>query len=222
MADPTIDHADHDALLIASYAAGDVAGEDVVRAEALVAGCEDCRLLALDLRSIASATRDLGGWHATAARDFRISPEEAERARRLPLIRRLSTRLGLGDAVIRPAGLGLAALGLVGILVTGAGLGSPTGTGTGSGTSGGGGYAAQLAASDARAGGTAEAAAAPAASATGAVRDSRTGGSGGLAAPSPQREPAITARTMVGAASIVLLVLGVLLWLAPSWRRRGR
>ncbi len=73
-------HSDHDALLVARFAAGDVTPAEAELARRLLATCPDCRLLASDLRAIARATADLPA--PTRTRDFRLSPELAARLRR--------------------------------------------------------------------------------------------------------------------------------------------
>ncbi|MEO8273984.1 MAG: hypothetical protein ABI620_07950, partial [Chloroflexota bacterium] len=65
-------HPDHDLLLIAADAAGDLAGTDRARAQALIQACESCADLQRDLVSIAAATRTLPAM-AAAPRDFRLS-----------------------------------------------------------------------------------------------------------------------------------------------------
>jgi hypothetical protein len=226
----TAEHIAHDRLLIAAYAAGDAEGDDGRRARLLVEGCEDCRLLAADLRAIASASRDLAAWHPARPRDYRLSREEAATAARRGGVRsRVAGLLGLTGATIRQAGLGLATLGLVGILVTGAGLTGAGLTGAGLGAtrgtgieaaSGGTQFGAQAAPTDAKAGGSPGSLLAPVGS--GAAVDTRQA-SPNAAAPAPvggARE--ISLETIVGVASVVLLVAGVLLLLTPAARQRRR
>ena len=52
-------HEDHDTMLVAALAAGDLAGTDRDQAIALIEGCTDCASLHDDLRAIARATSTL-------------------------------------------------------------------------------------------------------------------------------------------------------------------
>jgi hypothetical protein len=72
------EHAEHDATLVAAFAAGDT-DADADAGAALVARCEDCAALAADLRALAAATRALPVPERT--RDFRLTPAQ-ERANR--------------------------------------------------------------------------------------------------------------------------------------------
>jgi hypothetical protein len=73
------DHRRHDRLLITRHAAGDSYPAEQAEAEALVAGCSDCRQLADDIRLLSRTTQDLPA--PRRSRDFRISVEQAERLR---------------------------------------------------------------------------------------------------------------------------------------------
>jgi len=112
------DHAAHDRMAVAAYAAGDATGPGLTAATALVVTCPECASLHRDLRAIAAALP------ATAAplrpRDFRITPGQAATLRPAGWRRILAPFAGPGFAFAGPLGSGLATLGLAGILVAGA------------------------------------------------------------------------------------------------------
>jgi anti-sigma factor RsiW len=113
-------HADHDLVLVAAHAAGDVNAAERTTAEALLAACPDCRELAGDLRAIAAATATLPA--PARARDFTLRPEDGARLRPRGW-RRLAAALGPGRLELtRPLAPVLMTLGLVGLLVSGAPL----------------------------------------------------------------------------------------------------
>ena len=122
---PDSQHPDHDLELIAAYAAGDAAGPELERATALVAACEDCAALHHDLRSIAAAMPAMPAPART--RDFRLTPEQAAELRPKGLRGLLATLSGPRFSFATPVGTGLAALGIVGVLVASGGL--PVGSG---------------------------------------------------------------------------------------------
>jgi hypothetical protein len=139
-------HDDHDAMLVAALAAGDVAGTDRDQAIALIDGCSDCASLHDDLVAIARATSTLPPPIAMPNRDFRISPQQAAALRPRGWRRLLPSGLA-GSAFARPLGVGLATFGLIGLLVTNV----PIGIGLGGAASapapysaGGGGAAAPM------------------------------------------------------------------------------
>jgi hypothetical protein len=113
-------HADHDPLLVAAFAAGDAAGRDLADAEALVADCSECAALHRDVRAIATALPVTSA--PVRRRDFRITAEQAAALRPRGLARLLAPLASARFAFAGPAGAGLAALGLAGILLSG-GLG---------------------------------------------------------------------------------------------------
>jgi hypothetical protein len=111
------DHADHDLLLVAAHAAGDVTPAERTTAEALLATCPDCRELAADLRAIAAATATLPAPART--RDFTLRPQDAARLRPRGW-RRLAAALGTGSLELtRPLAPVLMTLGVAGLLVSG-------------------------------------------------------------------------------------------------------
>ena len=124
----TTSHDDHDTMLVAALAAGDLAGTDRDQAIALIEGCTDCASLHDDLRAIARATSTLPPPIAMPNRDFRLSPQQAAALRPRGLGRFVPTGLARA-AFTRPLGLGLATFGLVGLLVTNVPLGFSLGSG---------------------------------------------------------------------------------------------
>ena len=122
---PDSQHPDHDLELIAAYAAGDATGLELDRATALVAACTDCAALHHDLRSIATAMPELPSPART--RDFRLTPEQAAELRPKGIRGLLATLSGPRFSFATPVGTGLAALGIVGVLVASGGL--PAGSG---------------------------------------------------------------------------------------------
>ena len=109
-------HAQHDPLLVASLAAGDLAGADRDHAAALIDTCVDCAALHTDLVMIARATAALPS--AVAPRDFRLTPEQAA-ALRPRGWRRLIAAIGESRPLMsRQLGIGLATIGLAGLLVS--------------------------------------------------------------------------------------------------------
>jgi hypothetical protein len=123
---PDSQHPDHDLELIAAYAAGDATGPELDRATALVATCEDCAALHHDLRSIAAAMPAMPA--PVRSRDFRLTPEQAAELSPRGIRGLLATLSGPKFSFATPVGTGLAALGIVGVLVASGGL--PVGGGT--------------------------------------------------------------------------------------------
>ena len=123
---PDTQHPDHDPELIAAYAAGDATGAELERATALVAACEPCAALHHDLRSIAAAMPELPA--PVRARDFRLTPEQAAQLRPRGIRAILATLSGPRFSFATPLGTGLAALGIVGVLVASGGLPASGGT----------------------------------------------------------------------------------------------
>lgn len=117
--DPT-SHAAHDPVLVAAFAAGDATGAELETAIALVAACPTCADLDHDLRAIAAALPLMPAPRRT--RDFRLTTEQAASLRPAGWRRVLAPFAGPRFAFAAPLGSGLAALGLVGILLAGTGL----------------------------------------------------------------------------------------------------
>ena len=133
---------DHDETLVARLAADDLAPRELEAARAQVADCPACAELLADLRSIASATAQLPAPRPT--RDFRLTEADAARLRPAGW-RGLLARLGSpGFAFAKPLAGGLAALGIVGLILAsfpaGFGAGSASGSlpGTGGNSAAGG------------------------------------------------------------------------------------
>ena len=112
---PDAPHGTHDLLLIAALAANDLESSDTARAEALVAGCPDCAMLAADLRLLTTASAALPA-PATRRRDFRLSQADADRLRAHGLRRVVGVFAGHHVQLARPLATGLTMLGIVGIL----------------------------------------------------------------------------------------------------------
>jgi hypothetical protein len=110
-------HADHDPSLVAAYAAGDATGRELAEVETLVASCADCADLDRDLRAIMGALPTMPA--PVRTRDFRITVEQAAALRPRGLARLLAPLASARFAFAGPAGAGLAALGIAGLLLSG-------------------------------------------------------------------------------------------------------
>jgi hypothetical protein len=111
---PLASHAGHDELLIARLYGDDVTERERTRALELVADCRDCADLFADLGAIAEAQAELP--IPTRPRDFMLT--EVDAARLKPRRRSRMAIFGLG--LRRSLGGSLAALGLAGLVLTGA------------------------------------------------------------------------------------------------------
>ena len=109
-------HVQHDPLLVASLAAGDLAGADRDHAAAQVASCADCATLHADLIAIARATAALPP--VVAPRDFTLSREQAAALRPTGWRRLVAAMSGSRPLMSRQLGIGLATIGLAGLLVS--------------------------------------------------------------------------------------------------------
>lgn len=114
-----VKHENHDLELVARAAAGDLASGEALAARDLLASCPACGALAVDLRAIAAATRELRSVTGQAAaarapRDFRLTEADAARLQRRPW---LGFRRWASSGRARGLGGALATLGLVGLLV---------------------------------------------------------------------------------------------------------
>ncbi len=105
-------HAAHDELLVVRLYGGDVDAAERVRALEQIAECRDCSELFADLGAIADA--DVALQIPPRPRDFTLTEGDAARLRRP----RLATWFG-GGGLRRSLGGSLAALGLVGLVLTG-------------------------------------------------------------------------------------------------------
>jgi anti-sigma factor RsiW len=108
-------HAQHDPLLVAALAAGDLATADRELAESLTSRCTDCALLEADLRAITAASAALPG--RTRPRDFTLRAEDAARLRRRGWRGVVRAFAGPGAGALRPLATGLTTLGIAGLLV---------------------------------------------------------------------------------------------------------
>jgi hypothetical protein len=127
------DHTTHDPEPIAAYAAGDATGDELALATELVDDCPECAALHHDLRAIAAALPSLPA--PVRPRDFRLTPEQAERLRPRGWARLREALAGPRFAFAQPLGAGLATLGIAGLLLV-AISGAPLAPSPGSGSSG--------------------------------------------------------------------------------------
>ena len=109
-------HSLHDPLLVASLAAGDLSGTDRDRATTQVRECADCASLHADLIALARATAALPA--AVAPRDFRLTPDQAASLRPVGWRRIVAAVGGSRPLMSRQLGIGLATIGLAGLLVS--------------------------------------------------------------------------------------------------------
>jgi hypothetical protein len=115
-------HDDHDLLLVAAFAAGDLTGAERDLARSLTTSCGECAALHADLVAIARATATLPPPIASAGRDFRLSPAQAASLRRTGW-RRLLPASGTSP-LTRPLGVALATFGIAGLLISNVSLGT--------------------------------------------------------------------------------------------------
>jgi len=110
-------HEQHDQLLVVSFASGDLAPDDRDRATAqsLVESCADCARLRDDVIAIAQATRALPP--AVRTRDFQITPEQAAKLQPGGWRRFVAAFAAPGSIFSRQLGVGMATLGIVGLLI---------------------------------------------------------------------------------------------------------
>lgn len=104
------DHSRHDWLLVTRFAVGDAYPTEVADAQRLVDGCAECAALATDIRHISTATSQLPP--VRRSRDFRISPEQAERLRGSWLERFMRGLSAPRWTVVRPLAGAAFAIGL--------------------------------------------------------------------------------------------------------------
>ncbi|HEY7132701.1 MAG TPA: hypothetical protein VH440_10640 [Candidatus Limnocylindrales bacterium] len=164
----TASHEQHDPLLMAALAAGDLAGAERERALDLTRSCAECAALHDDLVAIARATARVPPPMAMPARDFRLTPERAAGLR--PAGWRRFFGLAPHGAMTRNVGVALATFGLAGLLIGTLPIGGSTASAPLAGTSAGGaaGAAAPSGGADQLGNGAAPEAAGPAASAAAA------------------------------------------------------
>lgn len=113
-------HADHDLLVIAAGVDPDADPAARAAAARLASSCAECDELARDLRAIAAGLQSLPrSIPAPAARDFRISPEQARHLQRGNGLRRLLRPFGPGGIPsLRPLSAAFTTLGVAGLLFT--------------------------------------------------------------------------------------------------------
>lgn len=171
-------HDRHDPMLVAALAADDLAGTDRDQAIALTRSCAECATLHDDLLALARATAAAPPPIATRPRDFTLTPADAARLRPNGWRRLVAAASSWPSIASRPLGVGLATLGLVGLLVGNIQL------------SFGGAASAPVAAPT-----TVSRGAAPAASAgiTGMVQDTAGGSSKGAASLAPEAANPVSA-----------------------------
>jgi hypothetical protein len=111
------DHDRHDLMLVAALAAGDLAGIDRDHALDLTSTCASCAELHDDLVAIAHATASVPPPVTVRPRDFQLTPADAARLQPAGWRRFRDALAGIPAAFSRPLGVGLATLGLVGLIV---------------------------------------------------------------------------------------------------------
>jgi len=104
-------------MLIAALAAGDLTGSERERAIALTRSCAECATLHDDLLALARATAAAPPPIAIRPRDFTLTPADAARLRPAGWRRLVGAVSSWRSVASRPLGVGLATLGLVGLLV---------------------------------------------------------------------------------------------------------
>ncbi len=119
-------HDRHDALLVAALAIGDLAGTDRDQASAIIRSCTDCAALHDDLVAIARATAVAPPPFSMPARDFRLTSADVARLRPSGWGRVVAAFRAAPRSVSRPLGVGLATLGLAGLLVGNVQLDAPS------------------------------------------------------------------------------------------------
>jgi hypothetical protein len=116
------DHARHDRLLVARFAADDAFPTELVEGRGLVETCTECAALAADIRFIRTVAAELPA--PARPRDFRLSVDQAEQLRGSPIDRLLRRLTAPGLSSLRPVAAGVMSLGLA-LAVVGAALPTP-------------------------------------------------------------------------------------------------
>jgi hypothetical protein len=114
---PTADHAGHDRWLVVRWTSdpADLSPDEVGQARALLAACTECARLSSDLALITRATAS--SIVPPRPRDFRITPQQAAKAKG-SLLERARRWLGSpGSAAVRPLAGAAVTMGLVLLLV---------------------------------------------------------------------------------------------------------
>ena len=110
-------HDRHDPTLVAALAADDLAGIDRDQAVELTLSCADCALLHDDLRALARATASAPPPFASHGRDYRLTQDDAARLRPAGWRRLVNALSRPPSGLTRNLGVGLATLGLAGLLI---------------------------------------------------------------------------------------------------------
>jgi hypothetical protein len=110
------DHTNHDPALIAAHAADDLSGAEIILANRLLASCEECARLQVDLQAIAAATHALPAM-AAAPRDYRLTAERAAGLRRGSLVRRLLRPFAGPSTAIRSTATAFSTVGALALAV---------------------------------------------------------------------------------------------------------
>jgi hypothetical protein len=110
-------HDRHDPMLVAALAADDLAGTDRDQAIALTSSCVDCATLHDDLLALARETASAPPPMTARPRDFRLTPADAARLRPSGWRRLVAAVASSRRIISQPLGVGLATLGLVGLLI---------------------------------------------------------------------------------------------------------
>ena len=110
-------HHRHDTMLVAALAANDLVSADRDQATALIRSCDECALLHDDLLALARATAAAPPPIATRPRDFTLTPADVARLRPNGWRRLVAAASSWGSIASRPLGVGLATLGLAGLLI---------------------------------------------------------------------------------------------------------
>ncbi len=121
----TTEHDKHDRVLVARFAAGDAYPAELVEAQLLIDRCDECAALASDIALISARTSELPP--IRRPRDFRISPEQADKLRGSWFDRLMRGFSNPGWSVVRPLAGASLAIGLALVVVGALPLGSLSG-----------------------------------------------------------------------------------------------
>jgi hypothetical protein len=113
------EHRRHDRLLVTRFAMDDAYPGEQAEARSLIESCDDCALLADDIRLISASVTRLP--RPARTRDFSITAEQAERLKGSRLTRWLRSLSGPGWTALRPVSAAALSIGLV-MAVVGASL----------------------------------------------------------------------------------------------------
>src|SRR5687767_5319191 len=105
------DHRRHDRLLVARFATGDAEFGQEREAKDLMRRCSECAALATDISLISKSMAKLPA--ARRTRDFRLTPDQAERMRGSAFERFFRALTGSGWTVVRPVAAVALSIGMV-------------------------------------------------------------------------------------------------------------